>query len=194
MIVRPNPFIIRDHDDDPAQRIENLGKQRRLRALCASEDCIKPRRWRGYLSSLAVPSYENPPPGHVLSSPVKGIHHRHPPGPYERHESLGERRCSIGHGRVVSQLPQPLVTNPVSHCASPPAYQPVFCEMWAHQRVPLCSEMFCAPAAEFFGVMLLVIFGAGVNCQVTLSSNPNSVLGGPKGVSSHHCYMNTTLN
>lgn len=32
--------------------------------------------------------------------------------------------------------------------------------------------------------MILVIFGSGVNCAVTLSSNPGSVLGPPKGVNS----------
>lgn len=37
------------------------------------------------------------------------------------------------------------------------------------------------PAAEFTGVMLLIIFGTGVDCQVVLSSNP-SVAPSPKGV------------
>ena len=46
----------------------------------------------------------------------------------------------------------------------------------------LCSEIICEPVAEFFGVMILVIFGAGVNCQVTLSSSA-SVSASPKGVS-----------
>ncbi|THH31170.1 hypothetical protein EUX98_g3006 [Antrodiella citrinella] len=36
------------------------------------------------------------------------------------------------------------------------------------------------PAAEFFGVMILIIFGAGVDCQVTLSGN-TGVASGPKG-------------
>lgn len=35
-------------------------------------------------------------------------------------------------------------------------------------------------AAEFFGVMILVIFGNGVNCQAVLSSNPNAS-SSPKG-------------
>lgn len=43
-------------------------------------------------------------------------------------------------------------------------------------------EFLCEPAAEFFGVLILVVFGSGVNCAVTLSSNPSSVLGPPKGV------------
>ncbi|KAK7447748.1 hypothetical protein VKT23_014006 [Stygiomarasmius scandens] len=36
------------------------------------------------------------------------------------------------------------------------------------------------PAAEFAGVMILVLFGAGVGCQVNLSANP-SVASSPKG-------------
>lgn len=36
--------------------------------------------------------------------------------------------------------------------------------------------------AEFFGVMLLVIFGAGAACQVVLSSS-TAVAATPKGVS-----------
>ncbi|KAI0075085.1 aquaporin [Panus rudis PR-1116 ss-1] len=41
-------------------------------------------------------------------------------------------------------------------------------------------ELIKEPAAEFFGVMVLVIFGTGVNCQVGLSQNAN-VVSGPKG-------------
>jgi aquaglyceroporin related protein len=37
------------------------------------------------------------------------------------------------------------------------------------------------PIAEFLGVMVLVIFGAGVNCQVLLSS-ASGVSSSPKGV------------
>ena len=36
--------------------------------------------------------------------------------------------------------------------------------------------------AEFFGTMILVIFGDGANCQVVLSSIP-AVASSPKGVS-----------
>jgi hypothetical protein len=39
------------------------------------------------------------------------------------------------------------------------------------------------PVAEFFGTMVLVIFGCGVNAQVTLSHNVN-VAGAPTGVCS----------
>ncbi|GJE99848.1 aquaporin [Phanerochaete sordida] len=41
-------------------------------------------------------------------------------------------------------------------------------------------ELLSEPAGEFVGTMILVIFGAGVNCQATLSSNP-LVSGSPKG-------------
>lgn len=37
-------------------------------------------------------------------------------------------------------------------------------------------------AAEFLGTAILVIFGTGVNCQVTLSTNAG-VASSPKGVS-----------
>lgn len=37
------------------------------------------------------------------------------------------------------------------------------------------------PLAEFAGVMILVIFGNGVDCQVVLTGNPN-VVSSPKGV------------
>lgn len=37
------------------------------------------------------------------------------------------------------------------------------------------------PLAEFFGTMILIIFGNGVDCQVVLSANPN-VASSPKGV------------
>ncbi len=36
--------------------------------------------------------------------------------------------------------------------------------------------------AEFFGVMILIIFGNGVDCQVVLSGN-TGVSSSPKGVS-----------
>jgi hypothetical protein len=39
------------------------------------------------------------------------------------------------------------------------------------------------PAAEFLGVMILIIFGNGVDCQVVLSTN-TGVAPSPKGVSS----------
>ncbi|EMD40099.1 hypothetical protein CERSUDRAFT_112306 [Gelatoporia subvermispora B] len=41
-----------------------------------------------------------------------------------------------------------------------------FPNRWAYVR-----EAIKEPAAEFFGVMILIIFGAGVDCQVTLSAN-----------------------
>ena len=46
----------------------------------------------------------------------------------------------------------------------------------------LLREHIRQPAAEFFGTMILVIFGCGGNCQVVLSSNP-AVASSPKGVS-----------
>lgn len=42
-------------------------------------------------------------------------------------------------------------------------------------------QMIREPAAEFTGVMLLVIFGTGVDCQVVLSSS-TAVAPSPKGV------------
>lgn len=45
----------------------------------------------------------------------------------------------------------------------------------------LLSEWIREPAAEFFGVMILIIFGNGVDCQTVLGANPN-VSAGPKGV------------
>lgn len=39
------------------------------------------------------------------------------------------------------------------------------------------------PAAEFLGVMILIIFGNGVDCQVVLSGNPG-VASSSKGVCS----------
>lgn len=47
------------------------------------------------------------------------------------------------------------------------------------------SELIREPAAEFFGVMILIIFGNGVDCQSVLSAN-TSVSSTPKGVSSLH--------
>lgn len=41
--------------------------------------------------------------------------------------------------------------------------------------------------------MILVIFGSGVNCAVTLSSNPSSVLGPAKGVSDVMCNVALSL-
>ncbi|KAI0690457.1 aquaporin [Cerioporus squamosus] len=41
-------------------------------------------------------------------------------------------------------------------------------------------EVLREPAAEFFGVMILIIFGAGVDCQVVLSAN-TGVASSPKG-------------
>ncbi|KAJ7501537.1 putative aquaporin 5 [Mycena galericulata] len=43
-----------------------------------------------------------------------------------------------------------------------------------------CREMLREPIAEFLGVAVLVIFGAGVNCQVLLSS-ASGVSSSPKG-------------
>lgn len=45
----------------------------------------------------------------------------------------------------------------------------------------ILSEYIREPAAEFTGVMLLIIFGTGVDCQIVLSTNPG-VSGSPKGV------------
>jgi len=44
------------------------------------------------------------------------------------------------------------------------------------------SQILREAAAEFAGVMILVIFGNGVVCQVVLSGNP-AVVATPKGVS-----------
>lgn len=41
-------------------------------------------------------------------------------------------------------------------------------------------ELIREPAAEFFGVMILIIFGTGVDCQVVLSAN-TGVASSPKG-------------
>ncbi|KAI0953644.1 hypothetical protein AcW1_007813 [Taiwanofungus camphoratus] len=41
-------------------------------------------------------------------------------------------------------------------------------------------EILREPAAEFFGTMILILFGNGVDCQVVLSANPN-VVSSPKG-------------
>lgn len=46
----------------------------------------------------------------------------------------------------------------------------------------LTREYIREPAAEFFGTMILIIFGCGGNCQVVLSSKP-AVASSPKGVS-----------
>ncbi|KAJ3487478.1 hypothetical protein NLI96_g3508 [Meripilus lineatus] len=46
---------------------------------------------------------------------------------------------------------------------------------WARYR-----EMLKEPLAEFFGVMFIILFGAGVDCQVVLSGNP-AVASSPKG-------------
>jgi glycerol uptake facilitator-like aquaporin len=47
-----------------------------------------------------------------------------------------------------------------------------------------------APAAEFLGVMILIIFGNGVWCQVVLSQDPK-VASFPHGVSSIACSLIT---
>jgi hypothetical protein len=47
---------------------------------------------------------------------------------------------------------------------------------------PIRSQLVREPAAEFLGVMILIIFGTGVDCQVVLSTNPG-VAASPKGVS-----------
>ncbi|GJE99849.1 aquaporin [Phanerochaete sordida] len=46
---------------------------------------------------------------------------------------------------------------------------------WSKVREPIREYV-----AEFFGVMILIIFGAGVDCQVVLSGNP-AVASSPKG-------------
>ena len=46
----------------------------------------------------------------------------------------------------------------------------------------LPSEYIKEPAAEFFGVMILIIFGNGVDCQTVLSKN-TAVASAPLGVS-----------
>ncbi|KAG6878847.1 hypothetical protein C0992_007156 [Termitomyces sp. T32_za158] len=43
------------------------------------------------------------------------------------------------------------------------------------------KQMLREPMAEFFGVMILIIFGNGVDCQVVLSGNPG-VAASPKGL------------
>ncbi|KAI0085571.1 aquaporin-like protein [Irpex rosettiformis] len=62
--------------------------------------------------------------------------------------------------------------------------QPSLNAMRSGTNPPLIARkrgIFPELAAEFFGVLILVVFGTGVNCAVTLSSNPGSVLGPPKG-------------
>lgn len=66
---------------------------------------------------------------------------------------------------------------------------------------PVVSAMFCLltsssseylrePVAEFFGVMILIIFGNGVDCQVVLSGN-TGVASSAKGVSLFEAYYPT---
>jgi aquaglyceroporin related protein len=43
------------------------------------------------------------------------------------------------------------------------------------------SQIIREGAAEFLGVMIMIIFGTGVVCQITLSANPN-ISPSPKGV------------
>lgn len=43
------------------------------------------------------------------------------------------------------------------------------------------SYRFREPIAEFFGTMILLIFGIAVDCQVTLSTN-TAIASSPKGV------------
>lgn len=44
-----------------------------------------------------------------------------------------------------------------------------------------CREVIREPVAEFFGVMILILFGNGVDAQVSLSAN-TAVVSGSKGV------------
>ncbi|KAI0344426.1 aquaporin [Trametopsis cervina] len=79
---------------------------------------------------------------------------------------------------VVSSLPSsPLSSSAVKELGGD-SFSQYTVEPLRRSRV---RELLCEPAAEFFGVMILVIFGSGVNCAVTLSSSPSSVLGPPKG-------------
>ena len=52
----------------------------------------------------------------------------------------------------------------------------------SHVIIVVPSEVIKEPAAEFFGVMILIIFGAGVDCQTVLSTN-TAVAASPMGVS-----------
>jgi len=61
-----------------------------------------------------------------------------------------------------------------NHADSTSGYTP-YPNRWSRVR-----DFICEPVAEFFGVMILIIFGNGVNCQVILSANPD-VSPSPKG-------------
>ncbi|KAF8913651.1 aquaporin-like protein [Mucidula mucida] len=66
------------------------------------------------------------------------------------------------------------------HCAQPAlAFQPPD-EFVKPSRWRLYRDLIRQPAAEFLGTMLLVLFGTGVNCQVSLSAN-TGVASSPKG-------------
>ncbi|KAF8879089.1 aquaporin-like protein [Gymnopilus junonius] len=45
-------------------------------------------------------------------------------------------------------------------------------DVWAPELTSFVSEYFREPFAEFLGVMTLIIFGNGVDCQVVLGGNP----------------------
>lgn len=49
-----------------------------------------------------------------------------------------------------------------------------------------CSEHLREPAAEFLGVLILIVFGNGVDCQVVLSGANTAVASSGKGVSPLH--------
>ena len=71
-------------------------------------------------------------------------------------------------------IPTFLTAGPVFGVTRSPTNHPI-------DRLTECARDYVrAPAAEMLGVMVLVLFGDGVVCQVTLSSNPK-VVPGPYG-------------
>lgn len=54
------------------------------------------------------------------------------------------------------------------------------------------SEYIREPIAEFFGVLILITLGAGVDCSVVLTTNPK-VSPTPKGVSTTALHRNAPL-
>uniref|UniRef100_A0A0W0EVC4 Putative aquaporin 4 n=1 Tax=Moniliophthora roreri TaxID=221103 RepID=A0A0W0EVC4_MONRR len=84
---------------------------------------------------------------------------------------------SSSNENVRNQMTPPMKMERPIHRETVPTMhqQPIEQNWWWKYR-----QMIREAAAEFTGVMLLVIFGSGVNCQVGLSSNPG-VAASPKG-------------
>ncbi|KIM89462.1 hypothetical protein PILCRDRAFT_813403 [Piloderma croceum F 1598] len=69
-----------------------------------------------------------------------------------------------------------------SHSSLEPRHEIIHCSHYTPypNRWAKFRDYIREPMAEFFGTMILIIFGNGVNCQVVLSSNP-AVASSPKG-------------